>query len=156
MALEAAAKQLADARAAAPEEVTPAQQQEIDTIEAQVTALQDEVRSNRGAQRAQLATVAALQAAIAENELLSSRRATDLAQLISLSGQYNTLQKTLKNAQDDHELLRAKTAEARLKQNQISEVGAMQVVEPAFLPGASAGSAVLRLTFWWLHWRLSC
>ena len=74
-ALEAAAKQLADARAAAPEEVTPAQQQEIDTIVAQVTALQDEVRSNRGAQRAQLATVAALQAAIAENESLSSRRA---------------------------------------------------------------------------------
>ena len=78
--------------------------------------------------------------------MLSSRRATDLAQLISLSGQYNTLQETLKNAQDDHELLRAKTAEARLKQDQISEVGAMQVVEPAFLPGASAGSAVLRLT----------
>ena len=145
-ALEAAAKQLADARAAAPEEATLAQQQEIDAIEAQVTALQDEVRSNRSAQRAQLAAVAALRAAIAENEALSSRRATDLAQLISLSGQYNTLQETLKNAQDDHELLRAKTAEARLKQNQISEVGAMQVVEPAFLPGASAGSAVLRLT----------
>ena len=145
-ALEAAAKQLADARAAAPEEATPAQQQEIDAIEAQVTALQDEVRSNRSAQRAQLAAVTALRAAIAENESLSSRRATDLAQLISLSGQYNTLQETLKNAQDDHELLRAKTAEARLKQNQISEVGAMQVVEPAFLPGVSAGSAVLRLT----------
>ena len=118
-ALEAAAKQLADARAAAPAEVTVAQQQEIDAIEAQVTALQDEVRSNRNAQRAQLAAVVALRAAIAENEALSSQRATDLAQLISLSGQYNTLQERLKNAQDDHELLRAKTAEARLKQDQI-------------------------------------
>ena len=145
-ALEAATKQLADARAAAPEEATLAQQQEIDAIEAQVTALQDEVRANRGAQRAQIAAVAALRAAIAENEALSSRRATDLAQLISLSGQYNTLQDTLKNAQNDYELLRAKTAEARLKQDQISEVGAMQVVEPAFLPSASAGSVVLRLT----------
>ena len=54
-ALEAAAKQLADARAAAWAEVTVAQQQEIDAIEAQVTALPQEVRSNRGAQRAQLA-----------------------------------------------------------------------------------------------------
>ena len=145
-ALEAAAKQLAEARAATPEEATLAQQQQIDAIDAQVTALQDEVRANRGAQRAQIAAVAALRAAIAENEALTSRRATDLAQLISLSAQYTTLQDTLKNAQNDYELLRAKTAEARLKQDQISEVGAMQVVEPAFLPSASAGSVVLRLT----------
>ena len=84
--------------------MTPAQQQEIDAIETQVAALQDEVRSNREAQREQIAAIAALRAAIAENEALSSRRATDLAQLISLSGQYNTLQETLKNAQDDHDL----------------------------------------------------
>lgn len=145
-ALEAAVKQRADSRTAASDEATLAQQQEIDAIEAQVTALQDEIRTNRNAQRAQIAAAAALRAAIAENEALSSRRATDLAQLISLSGQYNTLRATLKNAQSDYELLRAKTAEARLKQDQISQVGAMQVVEPAFLPSAPAGSAVLRLT----------
>lgn len=145
-ALAAATKQLDEARAAVEETATPAQQEEIDSLKAQVAAVQDEVRANRDAQRGQLAAVAALRAAIGENETLASRRAADLAKLIGLSGQYATLQDTLASAQDDTDLLRAKAAEARLKQDQIREVGPMQVVEPALLPGASSGSQVVRLT----------
>jgi uncharacterized protein involved in exopolysaccharide biosynthesis len=144
-ALEEATQKLAEARAAVQDEATPAQQEEIDALTDQVTVLQAEVRDNRNAQRAQTAAVAALRAAIAESEALAGRRAADLTQLISLSGQYNTLQTTLRTAQDDYDLLRAKAAEARLKQNQISTMGTMQVIEPAFLPAAPAGSSVVRV-----------
>ena len=144
-ALKAATKQLADARAAAPEEMirttTGNRRHRSPSHGATGRGTLQPWRAGR-TDRSRCRAAAA----IAENEALSSRRAADLAQLISLSSQYNTLQETLKNAQDDHELFRAKTAEARLKQDQISEVGAMQVVEPAFLParrrlgGAAADS----------------
>ena len=144
-ALQAAVEQLTKAQTVVEGEATPAQQQAIDAITAQVAALQDEVRANRDAQRGQSAAAAALRATIAENEALASRRAADLAQLIGLSSQYSTLQTALKNEQDDYDLLRAKAAEARLKQDQIAQMGTMQIVEPAFLPGQPASSAALRL-----------
>ena len=43
------------------------------------------------------------------------------------------------------EFLRAKAVEARLKETQSRDVGALQVVEPAFLPSAPANPPVLRL-----------
>lgn len=144
-ALAATTSRFDEVRAAVGEEATPDQQQEIDALLAEATVLQDNVRSYRDAQRAQLASGAALRAAIAESETLASRRSADLTQLIGLSSQYNTLQDTLRSAQENYDLLRSKTAEARLKQAQISEIGPMQVVEPAFLPGASTGPQVLRL-----------
>lgn len=118
---------------------------EIDRLQETVAGLRSEINGYRSAEREQLAAAAALRAVIAEDEALISQRSADLTQLIGLSSEYNGLVGAVANAQGDQEFLRAKAVEARLKESQSRDVGALQVVEPAFLPSAPANPPVLRL-----------
>ena len=118
---------------------------EIERLQGSVAGLRSEISGYRSAEREQVATAAALRAAIDEDEALISQRSADLTQLIGLSSEYNGLVGAVANAQGDQEFLRAKAVEARLKESQSREVGALQVVEPAFLPSAPANPPVLRL-----------
>lgn len=118
---------------------------EIDRLQESVASLRLQTSGYWSAEREQLAAAAALRAAIAEDEALISQRSADLTQLIGLSSEYNGLVSTVANAQGDQEFLRVKAVEARLKESQSREVGALQVVEPAFLPSAPANPPVLRL-----------
>lgn len=118
---------------------------EIDRLQETVTGLRSQISGYRSAERERLAAAAALRAVIAEDEALISQRSADLTQLIGLSSEYNGLVGAVANAQGDQEFLRAKAVEARLKEAQSRDVGALQVVEPAFLPSAPANPPVLRL-----------
>ena len=118
---------------------------EIERLQGSVTGLRSEISGLKSAERDHLATAVALRAAIDEDEALISQRSADLTQLIGLSSEYNGLVGAVANAQGDQEFLRAKAVEARLKESQSREVGALQVVEPAFLPSAPANPPVLRL-----------
>ena len=118
---------------------------EIDRLQETVAGLRSQISGYRSAEREQQAAAAALRAVVAENESLISQHSADLTQLIGLSSEYNALVNAVGNAQGDQEFLRAKAVEARLKEAQSRDVGALQVVEPAFLPSAPANPPVLRL-----------
>ena len=118
---------------------------EIDRLQETVAGLRSQIGDYRSAEREQQAAAAALRAVVAENESLISQHSADLTQLIGLSSEYNALVNAVGNAQGDQEFLRAKAVEARLKEAQSRDVGALQVVEPAFLPSAPANPPVLRL-----------
>lgn len=118
---------------------------ESDRLRDDFAALRGRAENYRSVEREQLAAAAALRAAIAEDEAIISQRSADLTRLIGLSSEYNGLAGAVANAQGDQEFLRVKAVEARLKENQTRAVGALQVVEPAFLPGAPANPPVLRL-----------
>ena len=118
---------------------------EIDRLQETVAGLRSQIGDYRSAEREQQAAAAALRAVVAENESLISQHSADLTQLIGLSSEYNGLVGAVANAQGDQEFLRAKAVEARLKEAQSRDVGALQVVEPAFLPSAPANPPVLRL-----------
>lgn len=117
----------------------------VDRLQEDALRLRGLVRDYQQAEREQRAASAALRAAMAGEEAIISQRSADLTQLLSLSNQYNGLVNAVAAAQADHDFLRAKAAEARLKESQSREVGALQVVEPAFLPSAPANPPVLRL-----------
>lgn len=117
----------------------------VNDLQESVAHLRGQVRQYQQAEREQRAEAAALRATVAEDEAIISQRGADLTQLLSLGSEYSGLAAALNAAQDDHDFLRAKAAEARLKESQSREVGALQVVEPAFLPSAPANPPVLRL-----------
>ncbi len=99
----------------------------------------------RSAARAQQALAAGQRTVASQNERLLNQRAGDLAQLIGLSSDYNTLLAEVDSALADYDFLRGKAAEARLKEAQALSVGSLQVVDPAFLPNEPGGSSVLRV-----------
>jgi len=141
----AAAQQALDELRASGETPAPEQQVRIDAQAALVAELGQTVRDQRSAVRAQQAAAAGQRTVAAQNELLLNQRAGDLAQLISLSSDYNILLAELDSALADYDFLRSKAAEARLKEAQATNVGSLQIVDPAFLPGEPGGSSALRL-----------
>jgi len=141
----AAAQQALDELQASGETPAPQQQVRIDAQAALVAELGQTVRDQRSAVRAQQAAAAGQRTVAAQNELLLNQRAGDLAQLISLSSDYNILLAELDSALADYDFLRSKAAEARLKEAQATNVGSLQIVDPAFLPGEPGGSSALRL-----------
>ncbi len=134
-----------DALRAAAEEPSPEQQAQIDVQAALVAELAQAAREQRSAARAQQATAAGQRTVATQNEALLSQRAGDLAQLIGLSSDYSGLVAELDSALADYDFLRSKAAEARLKESQAINVGSLQIVDPAFLPGEPGGSQALRL-----------
>lgn len=128
-----------DAQAAAP----PVPQ--IAALEAQIAAHETQAGAYRVTALNQEAAAAGHRAAAKEQDAIISQRKADLAQLISLSNDYDALVSALSNARADYEFLRAKAVEAKLKEQQITEVGPLQVVEPASLPTSPSPSIVLRL-----------
>lgn len=153
---EAARQQLATLAAATPEieadaaatdatAAEPAAAAQIAALQAEIEAWAGQAQTYRATALAQEATVAGQQAAAAEQDGIISQRATDLAQVISLSSDYETLQTNLRNAQADYDFLRAKLVEAELKERQVADVGYLQVVEPAYLPTATSTAPAFRL-----------
>ncbi len=154
---QAAADALAQAAAArqqlaATEAITATEAAGVAPDAAQLAAWQAEIAAQEASAEAYRrtaldaeATAAGHRAAAAAQEAIISQRAGELAQLISLSKEYDALTAALANARADYEFLRAKSVEARLKERQINEVGYLQVVEPAFLPTSPAPSLTLRL-----------
>ena len=141
----AAAQQALDELRAGGETPTPEQQARIDAQAALVAELGQTARDQRSAVRAQQAAAAGQRTVAAQNEVLLNQRAGDLAQLIGLSSDYNILLAELDSALADYDFLRSKAAEARLKEAQATNVGSLQIVDPAFLPGEPGGSSALRL-----------
>jgi uncharacterized protein involved in exopolysaccharide biosynthesis len=127
------------------EEPQAEQAANLAALETRIESLNEEARRYRSTARNYLADAAAQQAAVSEQDLLISQRTTDLTQLLGLSGQYNELLAAVQAAEADFEFLRAKAAEARLKEQQVSSVGPLQIVEPAVLPASAATSPILRL-----------
>lgn len=91
------------------------------------------------------ATAAGQRAAAAQRDTLISQRATDLAQLIALSSDYQALAAAVENAAADFDFLRAKAVEARLKERQSAAVGSILVADPASLPDSAGGPGALQL-----------
>ena len=141
----AEARQALDDLRAGDETPTPEQQIRIDEQAALVAELARIAREQQAAARIQQATAAGQRAVAAHNETLLNQRAGDLAQLIGLSSDYNILQAELDSALADYDFLRSKAAEARLKESQAINIGSLQIVDPAFLPGEPGGSSALRL-----------
>lgn len=141
----AAAQQALAALAGGEEAPTAEQQASIDAQTALIVELGRTAAEQRSAARAQQAVAAGQRTVASQNERLLNQRAGDLAQLIGLSGDYNTLLAEVDSAQADYVFLRDKAAEARLKEAQAISVGSLQVVDPAFLPTEPGGSSVLRL-----------
>lgn len=141
----AAAQQALDELRASAETPTPQQQARIDAQDALVAELGQTAREQRGAARAQQAAAVGQRTVATQNEALLNQRAGDLAQLISLSSDYNILLAELDSALADYDFLRSKAAEARLKEAQATNVGSLQIVDPAFLPGEPGGTSALRI-----------
>ena len=128
------------------EAAPPVSEAEIAVLQDQIDRLQAQAQERRGTAQSEQANAAAQRAAVAAQETLISQRSADLTQLISLSSEYSALVTDVQTAQADFEFLRAKAAEARLKERQATDVGSLQVVETAALPTTPAPSPVLRLT----------
>lgn len=141
-----AAQQVLDALRAGDEAPTPEEQAQIELQAALVAELGQTARDQRSAASAQQAAAAGQRTVATQNELLLNQRAGDLAQLIGLSSDYNLLLAEVDSALADFDFLRSKAAEARLKESQAINVGSLQIVDPAFLPGEPGGSSALRLT----------
>lgn len=142
----AAAQQALNELLAAAEAPAAEQQARIDAQAALVADLGQASRDQRSAARAQEAIAAGQRTVAAQNENLLNQRTGDLAQLIGLSSDYNTLQAEVDSALADYDFLRSKAAEARLKEAQAITVGSLQIVDPAFLPSEPGGSSALRVT----------
>lgn len=121
------------------------QQASIDAQAVLVAELSRAAAEQRNAAQAQQALAAGQRTVSSQNERLLNQRAGDLAQLIGLSSDYNTLLAEVDSALADYDFLRGKAAEARLKEAQAISVGSLQVVDPAFLPSEPGGSSVLRV-----------
>ncbi len=146
-AAELAAIQQTLAELAGGEEApTAGQQANLDAQAALVVELGRAAAEQRSAARAQQALAAGQRTVASQNERLLNQRVGDLAQLIGLSSDYNTLWAEVDSALADYDFLRGKAAEARLKEAQALSVGSLQVVDPAFLPTEPGGSPALRVT----------
>lgn len=144
----AAARQALDEllAAAAVDAPTPEQQARIDAQAVLAAELGQAASGQRSAARAQEAIAAGQRTVADQNDSLLNQRTGDLAQLIGLSSDYNSLLAEVDAALADYDFLRGKAAEARLKEAQALSVGSLQVVDPAFLPSEPGGSSALRLT----------
>lgn len=144
--METAQEALNAAQAGVVETATADQQAQIDALTAQVAELVLRLRQESEAARTQQVAAAGQQAVVAQNDSLLNQRANDLAQWIGLSSDYNALQADVDSALADYDFLRSKAAEARLKEAQAINIGSLQIVDPAFLPGEPAASTALRVT----------
>ena len=94
---------------------------------------------------AQAATAASQRAAAAEYEQLAARRDADLATLLGLTAERDSLQIAVDQARSNYEFLQRKVNEAALKQSQALSMGYLQVVEPARPPERPAPSRFGRI-----------
>ncbi|MCL5265635.1 MAG: hypothetical protein M1343_10695 [Chloroflexi bacterium] len=69
-------------------------------------------------------------------DALIAKRESELQAMVGLSSQYSNLTAAINQAQEAYGLLLNKETEAKLKENQASNVGFIQIVEPARTPAA--------------------
>lgn len=84
------------------------------------------------------------QSAAASYSLLAGHQ-TNLASLITLTGQSQKLQDSVQEKQDTRDFLAAKAREARLKQSQSQNVGYLQVIHPASTPQTRVSTRTLQI-----------
>jgi len=77
---------------------------------------------------------------VAELNRLIGERGAELSSLLSLSTEYDQLEKAVWQADGNYNFLWSKNNEAVLKEDQAMNVGFMQIVEPARRPDAPAAS----------------
>lgn len=136
----ATAQRLAELQAAG--DASTAELEALQQTLAAQTALANEYRTTALTLEA---TAAGQRAAAAQRDTLISQRATDLAQLIALSSDYQALAAAVENAAADFDFLRAKAVEARLKERQSAAVGSILVADPASLPDSAGGPGTIQL-----------
>ena len=82
------------------------------------------------------ATAAGHRTAQTQYEQIIARRTAELATLIGLSAEYDTLQNNLDQAQGRVSFLASKANEAEIKRSQALSAGYLQVIKPAQAPGS--------------------
>ncbi len=130
-AAETAARQAATARTTGDETALRRAQDDEEYYRQQA-------RNYRALAAAQSATAASQRVAATEYEQLAARRDTDLAALLGLTAELDTLQVAADQARSNYEFLQRKANEAALKQSQALSLGYLQVVEPAQPPAQPA------------------
>jgi len=81
----------------------------------------------------------------AQCEQIIAQRKADLAALIGLSAEYDTLQNALEQAQERVSFLASKANEAEIKKSQALSAGYLQIIEPARTPGSPMPSNTWQL-----------
>lgn len=103
-------------------------------LAAEIETLQAQAQRQRAAAADYAAAAVGHRAAIAEYERQLTERQQQLIYLLGLQEQYKSLVNRLARAQATYDFLADKADEARLKLMQGSNVGYLQVVDPAQLP----------------------
>jgi uncharacterized protein involved in exopolysaccharide biosynthesis len=85
------------------------------------------------------------QVAVGYTSLISQHQG-NLASLITLSGEYQKLEDTVRERQDTRDFLVGKAREARLKQSQSQEVGYLQVISQPMTPGGMTSTRTLEIS----------
>lgn len=91
------------------------------------------------------ATAEGFRTAQTQYEQIIARRTAELATLIGLSAEYDTLQNNLEQAQGRVSFLASKANEAEIKKSQALSAGYLLVIEPARTPGSPMGSNTWQL-----------
>ncbi len=76
---------------------------------------------------------------------LMAEHQTNLASLITLTGQYQQRQDLVQEKQNSRDFLADKAREARLKQSQSENVGYLQVIQPATTPQSQISTRTLQI-----------
>jgi len=125
---------------------------DLDQIEASLELALDEADHYRGVARtfdtAAINHFAAAQAArivSAEYGQIIGDREAELATLIGLSADYDTLENHVLQAQEQVNFLASKASEAQYKKSQALSAGYLQIIEPAQTPGSPQPSSTLQL-----------
>lgn len=110
-----------------------------------IASLQAQARQQSAAASDYAVAAAGHRAAIAEYDRQLTERQQQLIYLLGLQEQYRSLVNRLARAQDSFDFLADKADEARLKLMQGSNVGYLQVVDPAQLPDEALPSRTWQL-----------
>lgn len=116
----------------------PADSPETGALQARVSQLDAQIAER------EVEAVGQRQRAAASFSLLAAHQ-TNLASLITLTGQYQQLQDSIQEKQDSRDFLAAKAREARLKQSQSQNVGYLQVIQPPTTPTGQISSRTLQI-----------
>jgi uncharacterized protein involved in exopolysaccharide biosynthesis len=114
-------------------------------LAAEIETLQAQAQRQRAAANDYAAAAAGHRAAIAEYDRQLSERQQQLIYLLGLQERYRSLVNRLARAQATYDFLADKADEARLKLMQGSNVGYLQVVDPAQLPDQALPSRTWQL-----------
>lgn len=115
-------------------------QAKLEAAEASAKYYQDLARSLEASAASQAALAQAAGKAEAEYGQIIADREAELASLIGLGAEYDTLEDSLEEARSRVSFLAEKSYEAEVKKSQAAGAGYLQVIEPAHTPGSPMSS----------------